>query len=98
MANDWNSDHTATGECLKEADGYHAHVYRAWGSDVDGRMRRLRVELHMHDWMPEHRKLYPDTRDVDAHTPSHAPLGRWDTVEQAWKELRVEGDIPEVSC
>lgn len=81
-----------TVECVHESDGYHAHVYT-----VTEGTRRIRIEHHHHEWMDDHKRLYPHVKDVDAHE-RYTPLGYWDTVEEAWKALGVAGEIPPVTC
>lgn len=81
------------GECVKESDGYHVHTYL-----VHGEIGRFRIEHHLHAWMDEHKQLYPEVKDVDAETLRHDLLGYWDTVEEAWVAMKVDGPIPVVSC
>ncbi|HEY9369934.1 hypothetical protein [Streptomyces sp.] len=85
--------------CVREPDGYHAHLYVVI---VGGNARPATIELNLHEWMDEHRRTHPNARDVYAYRSlglaGHEPLGKFDTVEQAWKALNVSGEIPAVAC
>lgn len=88
---------TATVTCVKEDDGHHVHDYRTT-VPVAGRMTLIRIEHHLHAWMDDHKRRYPTVKDVDAHDPQKRLIGYWDTVEEAWETLMVDGPIPSVVC
>ncbi|RSN12837.1 hypothetical protein DMB42_11710 [Nonomuraea sp. WAC 01424] len=88
-----------TAHCVREPDGYHAHLYAVY---IDGNAVPATIELSLHAWMDEHRRTHPNARDVYAYRrlglAGIEALGKFDTVDEAWKALDVGGNIPPVAC
>lgn len=73
--------------CVTESDGFHTHEYTAGNQTV--------VE-HLHAWMDEHRRNWPDAADVYI-VLGQAEKPHYGTVDQAWAEL-AEQPRPVVNC
>lgn len=94
-------DETPTSRCVHAPDGYHLHSYRATVAPEGAPPRPAIIELHLHTWMAEHRATFPNSRDVEAYHRlgfDTQPLGKFDTVEEAWTGLKASGEIPPVTC
>lgn len=90
---------TANATCVHESDGLHQHEYRIRDT---GTGQAATVTEHLHTWLADHLKQWPDAKPVDV-----AVLGGWwggfdllgkhDTLAEAWA-AHSTGNIPAVDC
>ncbi|MEU4576180.1 hypothetical protein [Nonomuraea sp. NPDC023979] len=89
------------GHCLHEVNSYHLHLYDVHAEQPGEPPRPAIIEHHLHTWMDEHRQIHPDAKEVYAYRRLGRDfdlLGKWDTLDQAWTELGVAGEVPRISC
>jgi hypothetical protein len=94
-------DSAPSARCVRESDGYHAHVYRVVTHPASESPRPAVIEHHLHTWMAEHRETHPNAKDVSAHRRlglDLEPLGQFDTLDEAWAALNAVGSVPAVTC